>query len=47
MEYIILSDTLMSNLENQVNTYLKMGWKIEGGVSFNQNTKQVMQALSK
>jgi hypothetical protein len=47
MEYIILSDTLMNDLQKQVNTYLKMGWKIEGGLAFNMNTKQVMQAMSK
>lgn len=37
----------MANLEKQVNEYLKMGWKIEGGVSFNMNTKECMQAMSK
>lgn len=47
MEYIILSDSLMSGLGKQVNEYLKKGWKLEGGVGFNQNTKQVMQAMSK
>jgi len=47
MEYIILSDTFMANLQIQVNTYLAMGWKLEGGVSFNMNTKQCMQAMSK
>jgi hypothetical protein len=47
MEYIILSDTLMANLQKQVNNYLKMGWKIEGGLAFNINTKEVMQAMSK
>lgn len=47
MEYIILSDTSMVHLQTQVNTYLEMGWKLEGGVSFNMNTKECMQAMSK
>lgn len=47
MEYIILSDTLMANLQKQVNHYLELGWKLEGGLAFNMNTKQCMQAMSK
>ena len=47
MEYKILSAVLTSELNTLVTTYLKLGWTPVGGVNFDYNSKQVMQAMMK
>jgi len=47
MVYEILRSDSIFELETKVNEYLKRGWNLAGGVSYNSNKKCVMQAVFK
>jgi hypothetical protein len=41
MEYKIVTHTSYGNLEIEVNTYTKGGWKPVGGITIQDNTKEM------
>ncbi|GEM_PF-4376676 len=47
MEYQIVSAQWIAELEKLVNSYLQNGWKPIGGVSYDNRTGNLIQAIMK
>jgi Domain of unknown function (DUF1737) len=45
MEYIILYASSAEELIKEVNTYIKLGWRPQGGVAITSTTWQYAQAM--
>lgn len=45
MEYKVVTADFHSSLAYKVNEYLRKGWKVQGGISYNPTTRVYMQAI--